>query len=265
MGTILVMVGVEILSNKVKKVLTDQNVRNVEIISNYKYLSAKSKVFQDSDLIIYDQENRNLSFAELQKILDVQVIGRDIPVIQLTKPIDEKKLVEQVLALLHADFATEQTKEKKPLPVEQEVILKTNIFNSQDIKLEWTKQYEIGIELIDQEHRLIVENYNQLYLAVYENKGIEYYGKILDFLMDYVAIHFRHEEALQKQLSYPAAAEHQKLHMAFEKQVKELYASYQDKEICQKDLVLICLFIKKWLLEHILVEDKKIGEFSLTK
>ncbi len=176
MGTILVMVGVEILSNKVKKVLTDQNVRNVEIVSNNKYLSAKSKVFQDADMIIYDQENRNLSFAELQKILDVQVIGRDIPVIQLSKPIDDKKLVEQVLTLLHADFATKQTTEKKP-----------------------------------------------------------------------------------------SSAEHQKLHMAFEKQVKELYTSYQDKEICQKDLILICLFIKKWLLEHILVEDKKIGEFSLTK
>ncbi len=52
MGTILVMVGVEILSNKVKKVLTDQNVRNVEIVSNYKYLSAKSKVFEEADMII---------------------------------------------------------------------------------------------------------------------------------------------------------------------------------------------------------------------
>lgn len=271
MGTILIMTGLEILSNKIKKLLTDHQFRNVEILSNYNYLSSKSKVFLEADMIVYDPDNRNLSLEDLKTMLKSNSSISKIPIIMLQKPLEENVLLEKVRQIQYQGREVEKPektpslKTAKDSEAEESFITCGQIFDTHEIKLEWTKQYEIGIELIDQEHKLIIENYNQLYLAIYENKGKDYYGKVLEFLMEYVLIHFQHEEAIQEKMGYPNLNEHKKLHEAFRKQVNLLYSNYKEQNVSQKDLIIVCLFVKKWLLEHILIEDKKIGDFSLTK
>ena len=64
------------------------------------------------------------------------------------------------------------------------------------------------LTLIDSQHRLLLDTVNTLMDACSSGKGREQIQSTLTFLNDYVAKHFRDEERLQMQTSYPGYAEH---------------------------------------------------------
>lgn len=127
--------------------------------------------------------------------------------------------------------------------------------------LVWNVQFEIGVPEVDREHQGILEQFAILYSLMVEGKGHLFYPKFLTFLKEYVEIHFSHEEALQKKINYPYYKKHALAHVQFKNQVLELLEQQSHKEITNKDLILLNLFVKKWLIHHILVEDKKIKQF----
>ena len=130
----------------------------------------------------------------------------------------------------------------------------------QTVPLEWHSDFEIGVESIDEDHKKIVEHYKMLYLSMREGKGHGDYQAHINFLMEYVSEHFEREEALQQSSTFPGFEKHQKLHQAFTLHVSKLLQANREHEVTHQELIKLNLFIKEWLLRHILVEDRKIGE-----
>jgi hemerythrin len=131
--------------------------------------------------------------------------------------------------------------------------------------LQWSKDYQIGIESIDEEHRKIIDEFENLYKRMHDGKGHDYYEHILEFLDKYVEEHFANEEKFQEDIGYPQIDEHKKVHEAFKAKVKKLEETHKGKEVTNSDLIEINLTVKKWLLDHILEEDRKIGEYYSKK
>lgn len=131
------------------------------------------------------------------------------------------------------------------------------------MKLEWHESLEIGIAAIDQEHKSIVDNFVKLYELMKDGRGHEYYKDLLQFLREYVTIHFEHEEALQKRLRYPYYEDHLNHHNAFKEEVDEMIKSHQLMDVKDIDLVKLNLFIKEWLINHIMKEDMALGQYYL--
>ena len=69
--------------------------------------------------------------------------------------------------------------------------------------IEWTDELSVGIQEIDDQHRLLVSILNKLHTAMYEHQGKEVAEKILNELVDYTKIHFAVEESLMRVLGYP--------------------------------------------------------------
>lgn len=122
--------------------------------------------------------------------------------------------------------------------------------------------YEIGIESIDKEHKEMIDAFEELYNRMHKGQGHNYYNELLEFLDKYIDSHFQNEENLQEEIGYPDLEEHKKLHDSFKNTIKSIEEKHSDKEVTNRDLVEINLTIKEWLVNHILVEDKKIGEFA---
>lgn len=131
--------------------------------------------------------------------------------------------------------------------------------------LKWCNDFEIGIEMIDAEHKNIIDHFEKLYILMKEGKGKEYYNDLIKFLKDYVNTHFDHEEELQLKIGYINLEEHKKIHNEFRYKVEHIIERTHWHSITNKELLDLNLFIKDWLVNHIMIEDKKFGSFYIEK
>lgn len=125
--------------------------------------------------------------------------------------------------------------------------------------LEWSDQYSLGHARIDHQHQQLFELLATLEQALYNGDGHTQIVNALIALTDYSQLHFHEEEQLMERIDYPAIAEHKQQHLTFMVEVGSLM---QDLEAGKPVLTIeLIQFLKRWLMQHILTTDKKIGEF----
>lgn len=119
-------------------------------------------------------------------------------------------------------------------------------------KFVWTEQLCIGIDVIDQQHRRIVEYINQLDEARSSGQSQEEIGWLINELVDYTISHFGFEESLQEDASYPFINAHKKVHELFAKRVAEYQVRLNKGEDISKELNSLLV---TWLFNHIKRDD----------
>lgn len=118
-----------------------------------------------------------------------------------------------------------------------------------------------GNELIDSEHQELISRINKLVESCESGKEKMTAVKTLDFLMDYVEVHFTDEEKLQEESGYPEIENHRRQHAAFEQAVKELKEMLDEEEgPTDAFVVAVNKNITQWFLNHIQVWDKKVAD-----
>ena len=129
--------------------------------------------------------------------------------------------------------------------------------NIQEIK--WENKFNTGYKRVDDQHKELVNILNKLNLLVM-NKDIskedvaEELNNIIKDMVDYVAYHFSTEEAIMKAIDYSGFKSHVVKHRNFTNKVLEEVNNYKNgKPIDIKDLIA---FLRDWLFNHIVVEDK---------
>jgi len=131
--------------------------------------------------------------------------------------------------------------------------------------IEWTQNLSVGVQSIDHQHKTLFEKANKLFEAGRNNKSKEFISELLDFLDDYTKQHFHSEEIYMKSISYPGYDAQKKMHTDFISALSKLKKDYQDSG----GNILVILnanqMVSDWLLKHISVEDKKIGDYANNK
>ncbi|MGK5088754.1 bacteriohemerythrin [Bdellovibrionota bacterium FG-2] len=120
---------------------------------------------------------------------------------------------------------------------------------------EWGKKYSVGIASIDQQHQKLVEMLTTLHEAMKQEKGEETLEGILAGAVKYAQEHFSYEERLFSQTQYPEFEHHKQAHDAFARQANTLMQQFREGK--QVLTIETWQFLKKWLEDHILGEDKK--------
>jgi hemerythrin len=116
----------------------------------------------------------------------------------------------------------------------------------------WTPDLSLGIEVIDQQHKRIVDYINQLHDAGL-HKDRESVRRVIEDLVDYTLSHFGFEEALMAEAGYRFLAPHKKVHELFVRRVDEYRQRFEQGEEVATELQGILV---KWLMKHIKHEDK---------
>lgn len=151
----------------------------------------------------------------------------------------------------------------------------TNLTSDKDL-INWDPKFSIGIPLIDEQHKHLVELCNKLYTEIMESRSK--YGNnnnakwqialagTLKECVNYVATHFSSEEKLMKLVGYEQFAEHKNRHDEFTKKVLEISAGFNSMNF--SDSIKFCKFLYDWVLSHIAHEDKlfvkKVIEYKQT-
>ena len=117
--------------------------------------------------------------------------------------------------------------------------------------LEWTSDLNTGIELIDEQHKKIVDYINELYEAQ-QRRDTENTGAIIERLVDYTVQHFADEEALIEAAGYPLVQQHKMVHRRFIDKVTQLQNQHEMGVDTSADLLKM---LETWLFSHILHHD----------
>lgn len=128
--------------------------------------------------------------------------------------------------------------------------------------IDWDHTWEIGIESIDNQHKMLVNLINKLYENIVFKPEISKDELLYTFqeLYDYARYHFETEEAFIKAHAYPKLELHKKSHQTFVEKLDELYQKLEgENQENLKELGLsIFNFLKNWLFSHIITLDKEI-------
>lgn len=127
--------------------------------------------------------------------------------------------------------------------------------------VQWNDEYSIGIQEIDEQHKLLVELINDLYMAMAQKGARDRVGEVLGRLVDYTKVHFAVEECLQRMFGYPGYEAHKKIHDTLVQQAVELMEKYKagDAGVGMEALFLL----KDWLIGHIMEKDTAYAPYLL--
>lgn len=126
-----------------------------------------------------------------------------------------------------------------------------------DNLIEWSDDFRI-CDVIDVQHKKLVELINNLYQAFVEAKVKDAILPIIKKLRGYTIYHFGEEEKMFAENNYTFTDEHLRAHQVFVAKIEDFEDRYEAGDsLLPYDIMN---FLKDWLLNHILISDKKYVE-----
>lgn len=122
--------------------------------------------------------------------------------------------------------------------------------------MSWTKDLESGINIIDDQHKRIIDFINELDDACRTGNTDET-NHVMEGLLNYTVTHFEFEESLQEKAGYQYLKAHQRIHELFMKKVAAIRERAGKGEDVAPELLNL---LKSWLVSHIKGEDRDYVE-----
>ena len=123
--------------------------------------------------------------------------------------------------------------------------------------IKWSNSYSVGVEEIDSQHKRLFEMINEFRESL-EKEDLSAPKKLLISLLEYALDHFGTEEKYFDMYHYSDSERHKEEHKTFEMKVMDFQSAYQSKGTF--NVVVISDFLKKWIINHVLIFDRKYME-----
>lgn len=129
----------------------------------------------------------------------------------------------------------------------------------ESLKIVWDGSLDTGVQLVDVQHKYLIDLINELAEAIEQNKAGSVVGEILNLLQYYTEWHFEREELCMNRYECPAAAVNEKAHAGFIETVKEFRAEYREAGGSQEIAQRMYAALTSWLVSHIQGVDCQLG------
>ena len=128
----------------------------------------------------------------------------------------------------------------------------------------WTKQFETGVEKIDQQHRTLIANINhleeQLHITNPTKEDCEFIIRLVDFLETYADKHFAQEEECMSRFRCPAHEQNKRGHEYFRSLFREYQKRFAHEGFSVELLQKLHAAARAWIQDHILKIDTQLRE-----
>lgn len=123
--------------------------------------------------------------------------------------------------------------------------------------VKWESKFEIGLPVIDNQHKKLFSLCNDLHLALNNaESGVSWedeFKHTIKECVEYVKVHFKSEEMLMQAAGFKGLKEHKEIHSLFIQKVLEFSSVENDSIVTAFRLVR---FLHEWILSHIAHDDK---------
>jgi hemerythrin-like metal-binding protein len=119
----------------------------------------------------------------------------------------------------------------------------------------WNESYSVGIDVIDAQHKELLDIINSLYESFVDQTTGYKITSITQELIDYCDYHFKTEEELFIKYEYPDKDAHIAKHQVFIDKINEF-----NKQLLEGSTSLtfqLMNFLRNWLLVHIKGDDQE--------
>ncbi|WP_072679621.1 bacteriohemerythrin [Arcobacter sp. LA11] len=125
----------------------------------------------------------------------------------------------------------------------------------------WDDAYAIGHEKIDSEHKRLFDIAAEIYEHSNDSEKII---KIVKELVLYTKFHFKNEEDFMKSINFIDLDNHKKLHKKVIDELNIIIKNINSQPI-EESVVKLNTLVNKNILQHILIEDKKVHHAIRTR
>jgi hemerythrin len=132
-------------------------------------------------------------------------------------------------------------------------------------EIRWDDSLSVNVELIDEQHKMLIQRIKDLSDAVSSSRGAVQIGKTLGFMIDYTDYHFSTEEKHMTELGYPGFDAHKNQHEEFKSTVNEMVMEFEEDGATAQLSEWINNYLINWLVDHIKSIDTKLSEFLREK
>lgn len=129
------------------------------------------------------------------------------------------------------------------------------------MSIKWTPDLSVGVDHIDDQHKIWFEKANELFEAGKERRAQEYINTMIDFLDEYTKKHFKDEETYMEEIDYPELDAQKRAHASFIERLAKLKKDFNESGGNLLVIMDANKIVLDWLLNHIRSMDKKIGEY----
>jgi hemerythrin len=117
------------------------------------------------------------------------------------------------------------------------------------VLLNWNDKLSVGVESIDEQHKVLVDTLNELHHAIMKGGARNSTGPLLRSLLAYTRNHYAAEEQMLANVRYPELKHHQLLHRELLQMLQGYLASFERGESSIN--VDFLYFLRDWLTNHI--------------
>lgn len=127
--------------------------------------------------------------------------------------------------------------------------------------MHWVKGYEIGIPLIDTQHKQLFRFNDELQDSIKRGLRVAAINALLTQLKQYAARHFAMEEKFMADVEYPQLEEQQEAHKAFVFRFEEIQKEFNEKGLTPPLVNSISNELSGWINDHITGMDQEFGRY----
>jgi len=121
----------------------------------------------------------------------------------------------------------------------------------------WKSELELGNDLIDTQHRMLVLLCRKLDIAIKSHESEHTIRAVILELKKFAEFHFLSEENLMREIEYPDVDQHAMIHTGLLRQMDSMLIKINRHTELPDDLLFM---LTEWVVNHVLHEDQKITE-----
>ena len=124
--------------------------------------------------------------------------------------------------------------------------------------IDWSEEEDIKIKIIDEQHKSIALLINELHETLGSKRNF-LEKNLVERLVKKLREHFDTEENLMKEYKFPYFISHKMEHDRFLNKIQNFYSGLEAGN--EKVNLELLNSIKRWLFNHLEINDRKCGKF----
>lgn len=131
-------------------------------------------------------------------------------------------------------------------------------------KIEWDDSLSVGVDLIDEQHKMLIEKLKDLSDDLRIGHEQDRILKTLGFMIEYTNFHFTAEEKVMADNDYPGLEMQKQQHAEFKTTLANILLDLREDGPTNELAESINVFLLNWLIDHIKGMDLKLGNYLAT-
>jgi len=140
--------------------------------------------------------------------------------------------------------------------MEKKSIINDDLFKH-NLFIVWKPEYDLGIPIIDEQHRGIVTTINSLFYAMQNKHGENVLKPVIGMVTEYTHIHFEIEENFLRKCGFTDVEKHSELH----NELKRALSNVGNKSMWEHNPQEFLEFLKNWWIDHICNKDRVFRDY----